>query len=113
MNLDKLRAIVDAATPGKWSWRGGSLKGPFVDEESDYYGTNNVVAVNYAAQCPHLDVKGCNAAFITTFNPTVVKAMLDVIEAAAKYPRCGLEFDGSWELLLFSLAALEEAIKAP
>jgi hypothetical protein len=79
--LQKLREAAQKATKGPWSWREGSLKGPYRDAQADHYG-NNVVTVTYAAQCPHLVVKEADAAHIARFDPPTVALLLDVVEAA-------------------------------
>lgn len=67
-DLQRLREIAEAATPGPWEWRdefGASSLGPI---HGNYSG---VVLINNADE-----------QYIQTFNPSLVKALLDVAEAA-------------------------------
>jgi hypothetical protein len=72
MTLDKLRAIAEAATPGPWTKverlmpRGGTAL-HVVDRE-------DIIVAN---------AKPGNAAFIATFSPPTVLALMDVVEAAS------------------------------
>lgn len=108
--ITKLRQAIDGATQGEWEWRGGYLKGPFTSEENDYYGSNNVVSINYAAQCPHLVVKEPNARHISTFDPPTARLLVDVVEAAERFvpDPATVQLERREVALRDSLAALRE-----
>ncbi len=112
MNLDKLRAIVDAATPGPWNY------------ENERYSSRCVIGLKpqddrWLAHCQPALNGEANGAFIAAFNPTVVKAMLDVCEAADQLGQAAHDLSMRTALaahdlsMRTALAALDEALKAP
>jgi hypothetical protein len=86
-DIDKLRALAEAATPGPWSHEAVRFM------QHDVHTPDSVEADGMSTiTCWHR----CDAAFIAAFNPTAVLALLDELAALRKVAEaaCGL-FDAA------------------
>lgn len=100
MVTERIRAIAQAATPGPWKWQDSEtdvdLDGydrEYIDATADGFGrpslrTAWVRETEYVGAIPEFiigyaeEVSGPDAQHIATFDPLLVTAMLDVVEAA-------------------------------
>ena len=85
-DLKKLREVAERATPGPWDEGDGKYG------ETGYVYCDNAmgsaVAVCYGKALPYTvfsrEQEKANAAFIATFNPQTILALLDAYEASAR-----------------------------
>lgn len=91
-NLDNLRKIAEAATPGPWETLGG--QGPF-GTHAVCHRMEQGTLVEIAYRDAHFDK--ANAVHIATFDPPTVLALLTRLEQAEQAVARVLELADKWE----------------
>lgn len=86
MNIEQLRAVLKAATPGPWEHRFGDAHHGvyFAETETQNIARNIAGRGNFG-----MIEEQANAKFIATFNPELVGKLLDELEAARKVIEMG------------------------
>lgn len=107
--MTDLRAIIANATPGPWSCPDDKVYRRLFPDAGALPG----IIVVHADNTVECIAEAPNAAFISTFDPTLVSALLDVVEAAEG----ANEWDGSdpatWPRLTAALSTYRAAKETP
>lgn len=106
-DLAKLREIAAKATPGSWEWVDDQMVTykPYTDGSKGRGSRLEIIETDSGVYPPEAN----DRVFIATFNPSVVKALLDVCEATRAYIYD--DYDKGVLPMDTALAALAEKIK--
>jgi hypothetical protein len=78
MNLDELKRIAEAATPGPWSWQ----ERGYIENYDVLADDRFITCGDSREECNGAIGKQDDAAFIATFNPSRIAKLLAVVKAA-------------------------------